>query len=74
MSRGVYHFYLDPHKSGTKEKYRYSNSLQHTVSIMNTLLNTHIKQQGVVLDLLTSTRKYEEISGRAATQNRNKNS
>ena len=33
--------------------------------------NTHMKQQGVVFDLLT--RKYQEISGRAATQNRNKN-
>jgi len=32
-----------------------------------------MKQQGVLFDLLTSTRKYQEISGRAATQNINKN-
>jgi len=31
-----------------------------------------MKQQVILLDLLTSTRKYQEISGRAATQNRNK--
>ena len=73
VSRGVYQFYLDPHKSGKREKYSYSNSLQHAVSIMRTLSNTHMKQQGVLLDLLTSTSKYQEKSGRAATQNRNKN-
>ena len=31
---GVHKFYLGPHKSGKKEKYPYSNPLQHTVSIM----------------------------------------
>ena len=34
---GVYKFYLGPYKSGKKEKYPYSNFLQHTVSIMSTL-------------------------------------
>ena len=63
VSMGVYKFYLGEHKSGKKEKYPYSNLLQHTVSIMGhgyfTMTNTHMKQQGVLLDLLTSTRKYQ---------------
>ena len=57
---GVYKFYLGPHKSGKKEKHPYSNFLQHTVSI--TMSNTHMKQQVIPLDLLTSTRKCHKIS------------
>ena len=34
---GVHKFYLGPNKFGKKEKYPYSNPLQHTVSIMSSL-------------------------------------
>ena len=52
-------FYLGAHKSGKKEKYPYSNhftthSLYHEYFTMS---NTHMKQKGVLLDLLNSTRK-----------------
>ena len=72
---GVYKFYLGPHKSGKKEKYPYSNFLQHTVSIMSTS-QCRILTCSSRCYYLTSTRKChkkeQEISARAATQNRNK--
>ena len=61
---GVYKFYLGPHKSGKKEKYPYSNFLQHSLyHEYFTMSNTHMKQQVIPLDLLTSTRKCHKISG-----------
>ena len=62
---GVYKFYLGPHKSEKKEKYSYfklfaTHSLYHEYF---TMLNTHMQQQVLPLDLLTSTRKCHKISG-----------
>ena len=61
---GVYKFYLGPHKSGKKEKHPCSNFLQHSLyHEYFTMSNTHMKQQVILLDLLTSTRKCHKISG-----------
>ena len=77
VSMGVYKFYLGPHKSEKKEKYSYSNFLQHTVSIMCTS-QCRILTWSRMWYYLTSwplpgnVTKYQEISARAATKNRNK--
>ena len=56
---GVYKFYLGPHKSGKKEKIFLfkpftTHSLYYEYFAMS---NTHMKQQVILFDLLTSTRK-----------------
>ena len=77
VSMGVYKFYLGPHKSGKKEKYPYSNFLQHTVSIMSTSQCRILTWSNRWYHLTSwplpgNITKYQEISARAATQNRNK--
>ena len=60
---GVYKFYLGPHKSRKKEKYPYSNFLQHSLyHEYFTMSSTHMQQQVLLLDLLPSTRKCHKIS------------
>ena len=67
VSMGVYKFYLSEHKSGKKEKNIPIPTRYNTQSLSWIVYNVSHEAGGELLDL------HQEISGKAATQNRNKN-